>query len=63
MTTIKIRFKHIISWNKHQSKVTAQPQNQYLDFLIDQSFQRLNRLFVLLFENSGERTSHRGCRN
>ena len=29
-------------------------QNQYLDFLIDPSFQGGNRPFVLLFENEGD---------
>ena len=27
-----------------------QAQNRYLDFLIDPSFQQVNRLFILLFE-------------
>ena len=30
-------------------------QNQYLDFLIDANFQRVNRLFILLFENEDDR--------
>ena len=34
--------------------------NQYLDFLIDTSFQGVNRLFVLLFENHGDRKVHTG---
>ena len=29
-------FKRTINWNKYQSKVSAERQNQYLDFLIDQ---------------------------
>ena len=29
-------FKRTINWNKYQSKVSTERQNQYLDFLIDQ---------------------------
>ena len=32
-----------------------QATNQYLDFLIDRSFQGVNRFFVLSFENEGDR--------
>ena len=48
---LKSGFKRTINRNKYQSKVSSQIQNQYLDFLIDPSFQRVYRLFVLLFEN------------
>ena len=44
-------FKITIDWNKYQSQITEQPQNRYLDFLIGPSFQGVNRLFVLSFEN------------
>ena len=41
------------------SKVTIQRQNQYLDYLIDPSFQgEVNRLFVLSFQNNVVRTGH-----
>ena len=33
-------------------------ENRYLNHLIDPSFQRVNRLFVLFFENEDERISH-----
>ena len=36
---LKSGFKGTINWNKYQSKITVQEQNQYLDYLIDQSFQ------------------------
>ena len=48
---LKSDFKRTINWNKHQAKVTVQQQNRYLDFLIDPSFQGVNRLFALSFEN------------
>ena len=35
-----------------------QAPNPYLDYLIDPSFQGVNRLFVLSFENSADRTAH-----
>ena len=39
-------FKRTINWNNYQSKMTTETQNWYLDFLIDLSFQEVNRLFV-----------------
>ena len=33
--------------------------NQYLDFLIDPSFQGVNILFVLPFDNEAQRTSYK----
>ena len=35
--------------------MSAERQNQYLDFLIDSSFQEVNKCFVLLFENEIDR--------
>ena len=51
-------FKRIIKQNKYQSKITIQVANPYLDYLIDPSFQGVNRLFVLSFENNTNRTVH-----
>ena len=47
-------FKRTVNWNKYQTKVSTQGQNQYPDFLIDSSFQEVNRLFVLSFENEDD---------
>ena len=55
---LKSGFKRIINWNKYQSKVTIQAPNPYLDYLIDPSFQGVNRLFVLSFENNTDRAVH-----
>ena len=49
---LKSGFKKTIYLNKYQSKVTTERQNQYLDYLSDPSFQGINILFVLLFENN-----------
>ena len=35
---IKSSFKRTINWNKHQSKVSMQVPNPYLDYIIDPSF-------------------------
>ena len=40
--------------------MSLERQNQYLDYLVDPSFQVVNRLFVLSFENNEYRTTHRG---
>ena len=56
---LKSGFKKSVNWKKYQSKVTIQEQNRYLDYLIDPSFQGVNRLFVLLFENNNGRI---GCK-
>ena len=42
-------FKITINWKKYLAKTTNQSQNRYLDYLIDPSFQGVNRLFVLSF--------------
>ena len=57
---LKSGFKRTINWNKYQPKVSPERQNQYLDFLIDPSFQGVNRLFVLSFENEEDRKVHTG---
>ena len=44
---LKSGFKRTINWNKYQTKVSTERINRYLDFLIDPSFQGVNRLFVL----------------
>ena len=42
------------------TKSFSRRQNEYLGFLIDPSFQGLNRLFALLFENEDDRKVHTG---
>ena len=55
---LKSGFKKTISWNKYESSIKAFAQNRYLNYLINPSFQGVNRLFVLSFENENDRTSH-----
>ena len=39
-----------MKWNKYKSKITIQPQNNNLNYLIDPTFMNVNRLLVLPFE-------------
>ena len=55
---LKSGFKRTINWNKYQSDPKTYLQNQYLNHLVDPSFQGVNRLSVLSFENENGRTSH-----
>ena len=57
---LKSGFKRVINWNKYLSKPELLAQNPNLNHLVELSFQRLNRLFVLAFENDAQRTSHSG---
>ena len=57
---LKSGFKRTINWNKYQTKVSTEGQKQYVDFLIDPTFQGVNRLCVLSLENEGDRKVHTG---
>ena len=56
---LKAGFKITINRNKYQSKISTEKPNQHLDLIIDQSFQAVNRLSVLSFENNAHRTSYK----
>ena len=53
-------FKRVINWNKYLSKPELLAQNPNLNHLVEPSFQGVNRLFVLAFENDTQRTSSKG---
>ena len=53
-------FKRVISWNKYLSKPGLLAQNPNLNHLVEPSFQGVNRLFVVAFENYTQRTSAKG---
>ena len=55
---LKSGFKRTINWNKYESNIKTFAQNRYLNHLINPSFQGVNRIFVLSFENENDRTSH-----
>ena len=52
-------LKRTVNWNKYLPKTTNQGQNKYLDFLIDPSFQGVNRFFVLSFKDDDGGESHK----
>ena len=56
---LKSVFKRTINWNKYLSKPELLPQNPNLNHLIEPSFQGVNQLFVLAFENDEQRTSNK----
>ena len=59
---LKSGFKRKISWNKYQAKPELLAQNANLNYLIELSFQGVNRPFVLAFEhdnNNDCRTSNK----
>ena len=56
---LKSGFKRTISWNKYLVKPELLAQNENLNHLIESSFQGVNRLFVLAFENDAQRTSNK----
>ena len=55
---LKSRFKRVINWNKYLSKPELLAQNPNLNHLLEPSFQGVNRLFVLAFENDNHRKIH-----
>ena len=57
---LKSGLKRVINWNKYLSKPELLRQNPNLNYLIEPSFQGVNRLFILAFENDTQRTSHSG---
>ena len=52
---LKSGFKRVINWNKYLSKPELLAQNPNLNHLVEPSFQGINRLFVLAFENDNHR--------
>ena len=50
---LKSSLKRTINWDKYQSNPKTYAQNRYVTHLVDPSFQRINRLFLLSFENEG----------
>ena len=61
LTQLKSGFKRTIIWNKYLSKPELLAWNSNLNHLVEPSFQEMNRLFVLAFENDRYRTSNKRC--
>ena len=56
---LKSGIKRVINWNKYLSKPELLAQNPNLNYLVEPSFQGVNRLFVLAFENYSHKISTR----
>ena len=56
---LKSGFKRTTSWNKYLPKPELLPQNPNLNHLIEPSFQGVNRLLILVFEDDEQRTSNK----
>ena len=54
---LKSGLKRVINWNKYLSKPELLAQNPNLNYLVEPSFQGVNRLFLLPFENDDDGTS------
>ena len=46
---LKSGFKRTINWNTYQSERSTERRNPYLDYLIDPSFQGVNRLLFRFY--------------
>ena len=57
---LKSSFKRVINWNKYLSKPELSAQDSNLNHLVERSFEEVNKLFVLAFENDTQRTSAKG---
>ena len=48
---LKSGFSRTINWKKSQTERSREVQDPYLEYLIHPSFQTLNRLFVIPFQD------------
>ena len=56
---LKSGLKRITNWNKCLWKPGLLEQSLNLNHLVEPSFQGVNRLFVLLFEDDAQRTTNK----
>ena len=54
---LKSGFKRTIKWNKYRSEMANQTKTNHLNYLIDPTLTKVDRLFVSSFENEEGRTS------
>ena len=54
---LKTRFKRTIKWNKYRSEMSNQTKNNNLSYLIDPTFTKVNKLYVLSYKNEADRIS------
>ena len=60
VVTLKSGFKRVINWNKYLSRPESFRRNASINYLVEPSFQGINRLFVLAFQGDTQRISHSG---
>ena len=61
---LKPGFNRTIKWNKYRSQMNIQSNNNNLNYLIDPTFTKVNRLFVLSFERiAGENNTTKDHRD
>ena len=56
---VKTGFKRTIKWNKYRPEIINQDKNANLNYSIDPTFSKVNRLFVLPFKNENENENDR----
>ena len=49
---LKSGFRKTVKWNKCRSQMTMQSNSSNIDYLIDPTFTKVNKLFVLSFERN-----------
>ena len=54
---VKSGFKRTIKWNRYRSEMASQTKTNHLNYLINPTFIKVNRLFFFSFENEEDRTS------
>ena len=57
---LKSGFKRVSYWNKYLSKPELLGQHPSLNYLVEPSFQGVNRLFILAFEGDTQITNAKG---
>ena len=54
---LKTGCKRTIKWNKCRQEMSKQTKTNNLSYLVDSTFNKVNRLFALLVENKDDRAS------
>ena len=55
---LKTGFKKTVKWSKYISDMSNKAKSSNLKYLINATFNKINRLFVLSFENEDDRVSY-----
>ena len=56
---MKSGFKRTTNWNKYIAKPELLRPDQNLNHLVEPSFQEINRIFVLAFEDDAQSTNNK----